>query len=519
MTPTPLPPNDLDPTARGGDDPLDAPEELELLREALAGLQRAPVPGEAGPDLLEPARLCAEREARDLLVDLGLARLEAREAEGLSPVLAQAARAAFARARTAVHLAALGPAQDAAPGARPSAPPADTRPRPVPVGASGARTRRVRRWVPAAAALLLAAVAALAVLGGGRSEAREGLVLAHLTRLEPGRGGYFTQVEAGRVAPAGEVFAPQGEALLALSPRPATRVVLAAGDRLAVDRDAGGDGYVLRLVDGEARLEAGAHAVQIEVGAYGRLVLERGLAHVVLPAGAGGAPGARGWPALALLEGGQARFRPAGAPSAATLDLAGPTRVLLSERGVEAEGEPALSLFRELRLFGGEVPEPAPLALVPARRWEVLEGRARRLRRQVELVGEGPWRLAVPLPISVADARSVAVQLRAPAGTELWLEGPAASAPVTVAAEAAAAEPGCALLRLPLAPGWHAALGRHGLEVRVRLPAPAPAGGAPAARPFAPMFEGALLEFGPARGSAAPADSPTPTAGPGPAGR
>jgi hypothetical protein len=161
--------------------------------------------------------------------------------------------------------------------------------------------------------------------------------------------------------------------------------------------------------------------------------------------------------------------------------------VLLGPAGAVAYGEPALSLFRELRFFGGELPEPTPLAAVSPRLWTVREGEALRQRRHLDLRGPGPWRLTLRPPASLASATRLGLDLRAPAGSRLVIEGlgPAGEdVALSLDEDARNAEPGATGVGVPLSPGWAERLPLDGLSLRLSTPDGAGA-----------RFEGATFGF------------------------
>jgi len=455
------------------------------LREALRLRQRAPEPEPrdveallevfAAPEGAREALLADDPEARRLWLDL--AATQADEERGLSARAREALLRAFERQQAVEAVAA--PARPAVLRAVDRSPTRVVR-----------ATRRGFAWKRAAAVLLLGLGALWAATPA--AEAGPGLRLSAVLHLEPAAGGWFSRVEFGRFAPIGADFAPAPQRWTSLATLPDNRVVVGAGDRVTVARALAAERGCLRLERGEARLEARSGSpVELILGEEGLLVLEIGHAHVALAT-----PGT-GSPALALLEGARARYE---VPDGAALELAGPCRVLLDPSGALAYGEPALSLFRELRFFGGDLPQPAPLAALSPRLWNARQGEVLRQRRHLELRGRGPWALEFVPPESLAGATRLSLGVRAPAGTRVLLEGLAADGgdlAVVLGAEASRGEPGASDVSVALPPGWHGRLPRAGLVLGIV----APAGAASGLR-----FEGATLGFDTA--PASPEQSP-----------
>ena len=130
---------------------------------------------------------------------------------------------------------------------------------------------------------------------------------------------------------------------------------------------------VLHAWSGEVRAGTRGEALPIVVGDQGVLVLVRGALHLVVDAALevdleGSRARATGttvaMPAVALAPQSQAWFF---APGRDVVELAAQTRVLLAPDGPRPFGPAALSLFRELRYFGGDVPMGERRRRYPAR--------------------------------------------------------------------------------------------------------------------------------------------------------
>lgn len=242
---------------------------------------------------------------------------------------------------------------------------------------------------------------------------------------------------------------------------------------------------------GEVRMATVDRALPLVVGDSGVFVLLEGAAHVVVDCGicAGPegvpvrAPGDRATPLIALAPDSRALYlplawpqdEPRGGPEAAqaaeVLELAGGTRTLLRD-GVPAPfGEAEASLFRELRFFGGVIPEGPLERRVPARALRRVDGAALPdgPARIVAAGAHVAWRWRVPRALAPADL--LRLELHAPAGAILRLP----QLDLEARLEPSGDEPGLASLGTPLPADWFDRLAGRALDLELHVAAGAPA--------------------------------------------
>jgi hypothetical protein len=479
----------------------------DLLRRALG--EDAPTRGDdadldqllagvAGTDEERIARAIGDPDLREVLADVGSALVDAsgdRASLGLKPTVRAAVLAAVA---ASLELPARA-AADGLPAPGVSAAPSIARARAAsPLRVVRPAIRRASWAVVSVAAALLVAVGLAIVLSRRPAEAAPGLQLAALDRLALPGGAL--EMHPGRVALVGEVFEPALGELLALRFEGDAKVVLGAGDAVRVaegEPDEHVDA-VLRLENGEARLETSRGPVSLAVRDAGTLVLRRGAAHVTVLAGAVAANG----PAVALAARSTATWRRA---DGATFELAGPTTVLLGPDGPTASGEPAGSLFRDLEFFGGTLGPAAPEVPVGARHWRIASGDAQRSRGRLRLDapvgaagGEGA-RLAWAARGPAAGMRVLELAVRGPAG--LRVLAPDLGVEATLDHDTrTGSEPGVPTVDLALPVDWAKGLPDGELTLVFSWPpADASATGGPSAASRGAWFDAAVFSPGDAR--------------------
>ncbi len=408
-------------------------------------------------------------------------------------------------------------------------------------------------WIRIAALVLVAVGTAALWVGSTPTKAEAGLSLQRIGRLSH-RGAVWSlpSIEPARIAHKGESFTPREDEWVSVGLTHESMVVVGTGDRVRVvpaeevfasfdvdsieaNRHTKALGASIRPGQGMLRLEAGeariackpGEPVVLAIGTAGVLVVDYGAVHVVLESGLAhpiesGRSTARiasdvSAPLIALAPRSRAEFYPSGRSNTdsstassevsstndATYEsfvLCAGARALVGDGFVEPVGAADLSLFRELRFFGGHVPRPLAQPRVHPRRFRVGGVVARTGRHEVSLGYRRSTkrdserkqpethaayyiaRLSYRPPPALADAQSIRVELRAPKGAAAWLlrepialkdlrvlKSPPASAVVNDA-NTASHEPSTAHFELALPRGWYAALNGRPLEIALWLP-------------------------------------------------